>query len=488
MWANCPKGGPQSNPKSSLSLSPLNEAGLGDNNLSESGKLAGPKKSLPGGRFIKISISQVFRITDALISPKDLRAEARTFHRYITNHRRSRNSRRSFQIESLGELKPVGSQAEENGGFWRPAISTSYEKAAPRLLFVPFELSLSTRLERRRALLDSVLEDSLGTRDQNVVNRQISGRLRIYPTGVGVVRINIAIEFKEAIDVTASVQIARAFEQLLFVDAEGNIQPCETLLLDVIQSVTRFLFRDEQLQKETRWRPAETTYSLKSYHSKHLEKQLSTLAYLIAAAPGNEEERSSLEVKLKSAMGTSDWQLDGVLAIASQRSSLFLIIPSVATGLENSRKQKLEWLTETSELVWVTSYAAQAFIERISSSTAADFLESSFSSDLDGTLMYLSSLFETTRHVLLAIEAAQRDLRKLGPGVLGRIASDVWKWSNPVRKDTLRGALESVRFYLRRLDAPIIPTISGDMAIIEQTLARFSRTAWQPERGAIAAI
>ena len=199
-------------------------------------EVVGTDTVLPGGKFIKISISQVFRVTDALVSPNKLRKEARPFQKYLTKHRRSRNNRQRFLIDGLGELKPVGGESEENNGFWRTAISGSREETSPPLVFIPFELSLSDRLTRRKMMLESVLHESLGASDGFVQNRQVSGRLRIYPTGVGVVRINIALQFKESIHVSAVAQIAHDFEQLLFVSPDGGTQACESILLDVIES------------------------------------------------------------------------------------------------------------------------------------------------------------------------------------------------------------------------------------------------------------
>lgn len=264
-------------------------------------------------------------------------------------------------------------------------MRTSFQKSAPPVLFIPFELSLATHLAKRSASLESVLDSSLGIKEQAICNKQVSGRLRVYPTGVGVVRITIALEFRSAIHVAAVAQIARAFEQMLFMDADGNAHRCETFLLDVIERLVYFLFHRRYSLTEARWRPAETIYCFKPFYSGALQSSLKAFAHLIAAAPGNEESPEKVHSTLRQAVRMKSWTLDSVLASASQRVSLFAVCPSNAIGQENRRAQILEWLTETAEVVWVTSYAIQAILEELQRLLYQGILDEEWLSNTDNT-------------------------------------------------------------------------------------------------------
>lgn len=83
---------------------------------------------------------------------------------------------------------------------------------------------------------------------------------------MGVSRIAITLTFKADINIETVGQIARQIEQLAFVDPAGeNAQACEALLQDTIERVVRFLFGEEYLLPDRRWRPPEIVYSLLRY-------------------------------------------------------------------------------------------------------------------------------------------------------------------------------------------------------------------------------
>jgi hypothetical protein len=251
------------------------------------------------------------------------------------------------------------------------------------------------------------------------------------------------------------------------------------LLLDVIESVLNFLFRDKYLLQEARWRPAETIYSVQPYQPARLEQSLGLLAHLLAAAPGNEESRSATETRLRAALKTKHWTMDSVLALASQRVSLFLLGPVHAAGQENKRKQLLEWLTETSEVVWVAAYAAQAFVEQIEAIASPGVLDDSWRPNEGENFAYLSALIENTKIVLQAIDIARRDVQKLGAGILSRTAADVWKYNNSIRIEPLREALVFIAKWLETAEHLAVAKLVGDIVAIQQWLLRLGGTAWQ---------
>lgn len=370
-----------------------------------------------------------------------------------SHYRRSLNRRQVFNIKGLGLLKPVGGEINEYEGFWRTAVSTLFDHTSPSLSFIPLELSLTNRLSKRQPSLSSVLDESLGKNEDLVENKQVSGRLRIYPPGVGVSRIAITLTFKTAVHVEAVAQIARDIEQLEFIDPnEGSGKRCETLLEEAIDEVVRFLFGEEYLKQERRWRPPETVYSILGYECKDLFDNIPALAYLLWASVGNEELESSLESKLIKASQTKHWNTDRICAVGSQRASLFLIGSSYAAGRKKKQQQLREWLIETGELVWAACYAGQGFAEKISALARLRRLNDEWLPENGDYFQNLEALLQSMRNVLRAVELMRLNLRALGEGMLTVLARDIWRSNNVVVADTLVSDLNYVIEWLKSSD------------------------------------
>lgn len=406
-----------------------------------------------GAKSIRITISQVFRLVDLVTSPKQLREDAREFADFSHRYRRSLSSRKTFDIKGLGSLKPVGGEADEYSGFWRTALPALRDVASPSILFLPLELSLTDQLNKLQPSLSSVLEQSLGKNEDLVENKQVSGRLRIYPPGVGVSRIAITLTFKTDVDIETVGQVARQIEQLAFVDpAGGSEQACEALLQDTIEKVVRFLFGEEYLIPDRRWRPPEIVYSILRYEGQSLEQNVPALAYLLSFTPGNQEMESSMEARLRTALRSKHWTADGILALASQRASLLVIGASYAAGRIKKQKQLREWLTEASELVWAECYVAKVFAEEIGKFAALGLLDDEWLPGSGEKFNELESMLQSSRSVLRAIEVTQTNIRDLGEGMVTILATTLWWANNEVNQDVLLAGLSYIAEWLRSSD------------------------------------
>ena len=204
-------------------------------------------------------------------------------------------------------------------------------------------------------------------------------------------------------------------------------------------------------------------------------------AHLLAAAPDNKENEAALKRRIAEALNTKHWTMENVLALASDQVSLFVIGPPHTAGQETKRKQLLEWLTETSELVWVTAYAEQAFVEQIEAIGRPGFLDVTWLPDQSDKFAYFARVVKNTKVVMQAIDAARRDVRKLGAGVLSRTATDVWKYSRLIRAEELNATLDYIADWLSHTEHPDLIDVRQDLHAIQQSLHSFSQPARQSE-------
>lgn len=180
--------------------------------------------SLEGSRIIRLGVSQMFRMGDLLTRPESVKAKR--FYEVVTNIGKMRRmlnrpKTKGFPLGTLGRLRPVVSSTDTYDQFWKLGLPDPRVPGSSPLCFVPYELSLSEHLQNLRSEFDSVLDSVLLTDSTSIQNVQISGRLRIYPAGIGVVRLGLTLEFKTAVHIEVAAQIAHNVEQLLFVDPVG---------------------------------------------------------------------------------------------------------------------------------------------------------------------------------------------------------------------------------------------------------------------------
>ncbi|MCD4738516.1 MAG: hypothetical protein K8R89_04580 [Anaerolineae bacterium] len=418
--------------------------------------------SLYGSKFIKITISQMFRMADLLTRPDSVKAQE--FYDAVTNSskmRRVLNKRSVFDLETLGKLRPVVATSEKYDRFWTAAIPDLrqiYEGDGP-LCFIPYEVILSEHLRNRHVSIKSI--DELQHQIQNI---QSSSRLRIYPPGTGVVRLEIALEFKESINIDAVSKLAMEMEDLFFVDPHGQEKPYEEFFLNVINEIAKALFVEDGYSHEQRcWRPPTTAYSLRGETSLNPREEMQSLARLISLTPGNWEPMESVENHIHAAIGSSQWQNEGLLAVAAEGTALF-IVSQTATG--RTRKKKLEllrWLSETHELVTSAIHAQRAFVEKSDNLYFTQGLDASWLPDAgDGKkFAYLDSLLRTMLKVMQAIGRIRSHLHKQG-GSMMHFAKSLWFYSNPIEREQFIKSLDYIGDWLQEAQA-----VSTDRSIVE---------------------
>lgn len=387
---------------------------------------------VPGARVVKITISQFFQMADLLTYPDKVKSDAERFIKVIRASKaldrainRPKKKEWKIQIGNLGALSPVSADS-----FWGDSIQSLGRPEAPPLFFFPFELPLSDQLKKLDLAPSSVLKMTLR---ESVENPQITGRLRIYPPGTGVVHVAVTLTFREAVDLDVVNQIAQHVEDLLFVDTHGEATPPDKFFQNVIDQVNHSLFKELQ---RFPWEPRHTVYSLAGDIDP--APCVTELAQLMSVAPGQKRPVGALESRLRDALGSSSWKTESTLALAGQNVALLL-------GGRSSKD--LNPLAETHELVSAAVYAVKAFIRDlglIPSPLETSWLPGQANFD------YMKRLFETMVEVLRAISS----LRFLTDHRVGRVntfAEDVWTYSIPVRYSVLQERIEEVeRWYKDR--------------------------------------
>ncbi len=422
---------------------------------------------LPGSRIIQINIYQIFRIADLLTQPESVKAKA--FYEAITNTdkmRRALSRKKTFKIGSLGHLRPVAKIEEKYDEFWKPAIPNFRLTKNPSVYFIPFEMTLTDHLKNLKCLPDSILEVVENFDSQIFQNIQISGRLRIYPPGIGVVHLGITLEFQNAVYVEMVAQIARNVEDLLFIDAEGLEKPCVTVLLEIVDQVADYLFKDKGYDfTERRWLPPITVYRIHDTDGLQPNDLVNEFAHLLALAPGNNEDLSYLRNRIENSLNSPQWLKDQVLAVAGQGTALFLVSQAYAKGKRAKRHKLIKWLSDTHELVSAAEYAQQAFAEAIEQIALPRLLDDSWlpqSVKSTTGFDYLYSLITTMRQVMQAIASIRIHLQSYGAGTLMVFAKDLWTYNYPIDLTKINNNLDYIANWLGQADEKV-----ADQRILE---------------------
>jgi Trypsin-like peptidase domain len=406
---------------------------------------------IPSSR-INVNVSQMFRIADLLTKPESVKA--RRFYEAITSNnklRRAFSARSSFKLGSLGSLRPVVGKSEDYDRFWKPAIPDFRLPTVHPLCFIPYELSLTDHLKPIK--LDNDVGGAVGLGTSNTIkNAQITGRLRIYPPGIGIIKISIALKFKENIAVEAAAQIAHNAEDLLFVGPGDLRRPYNSLMLDIIDRVIKSLFIDEGYSfEERRWRPPATVFSFPEAQTFSAESYVSELGYLMSLAPANGEDLHSLQTRIMRELRTPHWKTDKILAIAGDGAALFFV-GDLPNGRNQERREKLLlWLSETYELISAAAYAQQAYAEEVDKIFNQKLLDESWLPENQVGFEYLTNLLETMLQVTRAISALSGErghLQKQGTGILRKFAKDIWTYNNPINRPALVKGLEYINDWL----------------------------------------
>jgi hypothetical protein len=295
----------------------------------------------------------------------------------------------------------------------------------------------------------SILGEVFAKSDPIISARQVSGRLRIYPPGVGIIRLGITLTFRDIVCAETVTQVARDVEQLLFVDPNGMKRPCEEVLLDIIDQAADALFSERKLgYQDRRWRPPETIYYFHDDASFQPASNLKTLARIMSRAPRNEETEPQLYSRLRERLESSDWQKDRILTAVGQGVVLLFLEASERPALTRKRKKLLYWLEETAELVSATAYAEKALLEELERISKPRQLDDSWLPNVSTSFEFLSGLIGTMQSVLQSTVLAKEHIARLGPGVLCTFTRDILAYHNSGIRARLVESLQYIQDWL----------------------------------------
>ncbi|HYK03901.1 MAG TPA: hypothetical protein VE974_19260 [Thermoanaerobaculia bacterium] len=423
------------------------------------------QKTLTGCRSVTVTVAQLFRMSDLLIEPQ--RVQAVEFHETIHTVARLRNSLQkgtSIQLGDVGTLRPVATFHDQFHRFWVAGIPDlrEFERSGePPLTLVPFELSPLPRLAGMRADADVWLRDliqkSIDPINPSMKISSVHGRLRLYATGVGVIRLTLLLEFRESAEVEVLAALARKIESLLFIDAEGASTECESFLADVVDAVACGLFSDPG-GHDRRWRPPDTIFR---FHQGSFtpETHLRELAYLMSLSPGNYQGVQGLERQVAAHLRTPFWRQDGVLTLASQRVVLFLK-KAGDTSRSRQRQRLLTDAVETHELVNAALYTRRLFAEDFAKFRRGGELAEATPGT--GSFERLERLLDTTRRAMRAVGWVQEHLQATAEWPLIRFGRALWQ-TNSEDASALSWELSRVAEWIRDSGYAAHPAMSSLM-------------------------
>lgn len=388
------------------------------------------------GKILQVVVSQLFRLADLLTYPDGVKAKK--FYEAITNsakYRRAMNNKSGFSIEPYGKLKPVMKIGDKYEEFWKPSIPNLRRDIDP-LRFIPFELDLTENLKSLKPDPDSVLENVIKGKLEVVNNIQISGCLRIYPPGTGIIRMSITLDFKEGVHLEISAELARNIEKLLFVDpnipGHDGIE-CSSIFLEIIDKVADTLFKDEMVVgAERRWQPPETMFNFRDFHGHNIDIKIESLARLMSYAPANLEKTKVLERRISKALRYPHWQKNGVFSAVGQGVALVIIPISDAAGKRENQRKLMSAFVNTRELISAAGYAIESFVERINEISREQNLNEKLETKKRETLEELYAILYNMKRVLYATLTIHEHLHKLGRGELMNFSKDLWEYDNPI--------------------------------------------------------
>jgi hypothetical protein len=381
---------------------------------------------------VTISISQLFKVQDLLLTePSELLAA--NLHGVVNDVGKLRHAlspSRGIKIEGLGTLEPVaqiGRRVQES--FWYPAIPDLREpafKTDPPLTMIPFELSPFPYVESMKLSPESwvagLVKDTLGPATQQVEVTSVRGSLRIYPTGVGVVRLSTELEFSGSILVELIANVARAIEDTVFVDPEGRSRKAESFLSELVDLVAAKLFKDAG-GFDRRWRPPDAVIHLRQGEFVP-EEHTRELAYTMSLSPGNRETLTSLRSRIEQKLRLPGWLEEGALAVPGRR--VLMLVRSIdAWQKRGASNLLLKFLAETHELTSVALHTYRVFAEDLQSLRENGWPDDDW---LPGTDNFarLQLLIDTIRRATRAVHRISHHLRRTGRGMLTSLAREVW--------------------------------------------------------------
>jgi hypothetical protein len=399
------------------------------------------------GRNVQIIISQMFRMADLLTSPDGVKAkklyeiatDPEKCRRFLNLDRNGK--KKKIPIEPYGYLTPVAVINDHVESLWRYAKKDFREGDDP-LRFFPLELDLTEYLRKLGPISHAMLDNNKKGGEQSVLNLQLSGGLRIYPPGTGIVRFSLTIEFRHGIEIETMATLARKIDSLLFVNPDGNESDFPTVFMEIVDTVAQNIFLKERYEgKELRWQPPETTFCFRDYKSAIVDDKIRDLARLMSYAPENYEKLDALQKRLERAIQDSQWQKNRLLFAVGQGVVLLL---AGETNQKTPRELKnlFDRLIDTRELISAAGYAEKAFAERVSDEYSAYRIHKKFN------LENLNNLLFTMQRVLYATYSIRGHLKSTGRGELMSFAQSLWAYDNPVDYKELKHELSAILDFL----------------------------------------
>ncbi|MDX2154243.1 MAG: SIR2 family protein [Bryobacteraceae bacterium] len=388
-------------------------------------------RRLKGIRTVEIRLTQLFRMADLLLFPDNVRS--RRFRDVVTDRnklRRALSRGWKMPLGSLGALEPaalISDFVEEK--FWKVAIPDFRKPTSQWLYLLPFELNLSSRLAGLEWRVSPAIKDC-------TQNRQFNGVLRVYPPGVGLVRLSVWVTFVASARLDVLIGLARHLEEPLFGPPEGDAAPTEQLLRDIVDEAAVALFGPEGRLEDRRWRPPEVLFVPVDEDRFNPAAHTEELTELLAYPTGQTETTAELKGRIAAAAAGPHWTRDRVFTAASERAALAFVSKDYAAGISARQRRMRTWLAETWELAAAGVYATKAFADILLEIARTRSVDSS----AEG-LQYLSLAASSFHAALQAVALARTQLQTLGAGPLMVFARDLWTYDNPVPEAELRDAL-----------------------------------------------
>lgn len=423
---------------------------------------------LKGCSQVRLSIMQFFRMADVLTQPGAVKYKL--LYRCLTEpsiYRRVLNGDRRLTLGDLGELKPVAIN-DPYDRFWRVAIPSRLNQPnANTITFFPFHRSLTEELRQMAFSVESFDDPDLQARLSRIHNWQISGHLRIYPPGVGVVRMNVSLGFRGDADAEVLSLLARDFADLLFVDPAGQTLPAQSLFVDEIDRVSNAIFGGSGLEfNERRWQPAFCAYALHNDEGFDISASSAQIAAMLAFSPEND-----LAPLVLAELSSRRWQNEGTFTMVNQGAAC-LYVDDLHFGNRKRAKVREDWLHETTELGLAAIYAYSTILDELAEATAPGVLTDDW---LPGAPNhdYLTRLLQTTGQVLRAIQPVEKMLEKQGTGPLVDYCRKLWaKAQKTYSREQVKQLTDVVGAWV---DAEVQPHHPAEAAALTKLLAEIAR-------------
>lgn len=396
-----------------------------------SAEAMGLQTALTHCRRVTISISQLFKVQDFLLADRDdLRAvHLRDTVNDVGKFRRALNANRGIEIQDLGTLEPVAQiDRPDPDSFWSSAIPDLRDpafKTDPPLAMIPFELSPFPNVESVKLAhelsVEDLVKDTLGPATQVVKVAPVRSSLRIYPTGVGVVRLSTDLEFSGPVLVELIANVAHAIEDTVFVDTAGQARKTESFLAELVNLVATRFFKDTG-DFDRRWRPPDTIIHLRQ-GAFLPEDHTRELAYAMSLSPGNAESLVTLRARIEQKLRSAQWVQQGVLALRGRR--VLLLVRSIDPRHKRGPATTLKYLMETHELVSAALHTYRVFADDLQRLRENDWPNDDW---LPGTENFtrLELLVETIRRATRAVRGVPHHLTRTGRGILTSVAREIW--------------------------------------------------------------